>query len=121
MAPRFAASSRFFCEKGFTLIEVVIALAVISISMAAMINGVGKNITNASYLREKTLAHWVASNKIVEIQLSDAVLDTREKNGESKMAGINWEWNVSIGNTDIEGIKRVTVKVRREDGAEQLA
>jgi len=121
MTPKFATPSCFLYEKGFTLIEVIIALAVISISMAAVINGVGKNVTNADYLRERTLAHWVASNKIVEIQLSDSVLDTREKKGESELAGRNWEWSVNISNTDIGVIKRVTVEVRREDEEQVLA
>jgi len=112
MTPKFATPSCFLYEKGFTLIEVIIALAVISISMAAVINGVGKNVTNADYLRERTLAHWVASNK---------VLDTREKKGESELAGRNWEWSVNISNTDIGVIKRVTVEVRREDEEQVLA
>ncbi len=106
---------------GFTLIEVVIALAVISISMAAVINGVGKNISNASYLREKTLAQWVASNKITEIQLSDAALDDSDTNGESELAGRSWEWNITVSDTDVEVIKRVVVEVGPEDSEETLA
>ncbi len=106
---------------GFTLIEVVIALAVISISMAAVINGVGKNISNASYLREKTLAQWVASNKITEIQLSDAALDDSDTNGESELAGRSWEWNITVSDTDVEVIKRVVVEVGPEDSEEILA
>ncbi len=110
------SSSHFYREKGFTLIEVIIALAVIAISMAAAINGVGKNINNASYLREKTLAHWVASNKVAEIQLSDVALDASEKKGEETLANLRWEWTVKIDETDIQNIKRLTVEVRREDG-----
>ncbi|MBL1294457.1 MAG: type II secretion system minor pseudopilin GspI [Thiotrichales bacterium] len=110
------SSSHFYREKGFTLIEVIIALAVIAISMAAAINGVGKNINNASYLREKTLAHWVASNKVAEIQLSDVALDASEKKGEETLANLRWEWTVKIDETDIKNIKRLTVEVRREDG-----
>ncbi|NOX27040.1 MAG: type II secretion system minor pseudopilin GspI [Gammaproteobacteria bacterium] len=110
------SSSHFYREKGFTLIEVIIALAVIAISMAAAINGVGKNINNASYLREKTLAHWVASNKVAEIQLSGVALDASEKKGEETLANLRWEWTVKIDETDIKDIKRLTVKVQREDG-----
>ncbi|MBL4852217.1 MAG: type II secretion system minor pseudopilin GspI [Gammaproteobacteria bacterium] len=113
--------SRFFREKGFTLIEVVIALAVISISMAAVINGVGKNINNASYLREKTLAHWVASNKVAEIQLSDIAIDASEQKGETTLAELRWQWNVKISDTDIGTIKRLTVEVQREESNEPLA
>jgi len=114
-------SPRVFREKGFTLIEVIIALAVIAISMGAVINGVGKNIKNASYLREKTLAHWVASNKVAEIQLSGIALDASEKKGEETLAELRWEWTVKISNTDIEAIKRLTVEVKREDANTALA
>ncbi len=113
--------SRFSHEKGFTLIEVIIALAVIAISMAAVINGVGKNVSNASYLREKTLAHWVALNKVVEIQLSDVAIDASEKKGETTLADLRWQWHVKISNTDIEAIKRLTIEIQREDGNEPLA
>lgn len=115
------SSLQGFKEKGFTLIEVIIALAVIAISMAAVINGVGKNISNASYLREKTLAHWVASNKVAEIQLSNVALDADEKSGEETLANLRWEWNVDIDDTDIEDIKRVTVAVQREGNDTPLA
>lgn len=115
------SSLQRFKEKGFTLIEVIIALAVIAISMAAVINGVGKNVSNASYLREKTLAHWVASNKVAEIQLSNIALDADEKSGEATLANLRWEWNVDIDDTDIQDIKRVTVSVQREGGDTPLA
>lgn len=119
--PKLKTLSRFSKEKGFTLIEVIIALAVIAISMAAVINGVGKNVSNASSLREKTLAHWVASNKVAEIQLSDVALDASEKKGEATLAELRWQWNVKISDTDIEAIKRLTVEVQRENTDTPLA
>ncbi len=108
-------------QRGFTLIEVVIALAVISISMAAVINGVGKNISNASYLRDKTMAQWVASNKVNEIYLDDAPLSRNEESGESELAGRTWEWTVDVDDTDVELIKRVEVEVGVKDSDAVLA
>lgn len=120
MIARFRPLSRRQ-HKGFTLIEVVIALAVIAISLAAVINGVGKNVSNAAYLRDKTLAHWVALNKVAEIQLIETELEVSDKSGKSELAERNWEWSVNISNTEIETIKRLVVKVRPEDEEGDLA
>ena len=54
--------------RGFTLIEVLIALAVLAIALSAVIKGVSANANNAAHLRDRMLAHWVAMNKVTELQ-----------------------------------------------------
>src|SRR5688572_7972969 len=56
-------------QRGFTLIEVVVALIVVSLGMLAVIETVGSTARNNGYLREKTIAHWVAMNKLTETRL----------------------------------------------------
>ena len=56
-------------SRGFTLIEVVVALIVVSLGMLAVIETVGSTARNSSYLRDKTIAHWVAMNKLTEVRL----------------------------------------------------
>ena len=59
--------SRLFREAGtnaggFTLVEVLVALSVIAIALAAVLKGASEGASSARYLRDKTLAHWVAMN-----------------------------------------------------------
>ena len=55
-------------QRGFTLLEVLVALAVVAIALGAGIKAAGSNIDNAAYLRDRTLAHWVAMNKLAEME-----------------------------------------------------
>src|SRR3569833_1152710 len=55
---------------GYTLIEILVALAIIATAVAAVVAGVSGYVNNAAYLRDRTVAQWVVSNKIAEMQLA---------------------------------------------------
>ena len=60
------------CERrtrGFTLIEVLAALVIIGLGMLGVIQAVIQAANNGTYLREKTLAHWIAMNLVTERRL----------------------------------------------------
>ena len=52
--------------RGFTLIEVLAALVIVALGMLGVIQAVTQTARNGTYLREKTLAHWIAMNLITE-------------------------------------------------------
>jgi len=58
-----------FQSSGLTLIEVLIALAIISIAMTAVIKAVSQNIRTTAYLEEKTIAMWVAQEHLNEARI----------------------------------------------------
>ncbi len=98
-------------RRGFTLIEILVALAVIATAVAAVVTSVSAHVNNAAYLRERTLAHWVAMNKITEIQVSRAWPGAGNQRGEALMAGGNWAWEVAVSTTDDADVRRLDVKV----------
>jgi type II secretion system protein I len=51
---------------GFTLIEVLAALVIVALGMLGVIEAVTQTARNGTYMREKTLAHWIAMNVITE-------------------------------------------------------
>ena len=55
--------------RGFTLIEVLAALVIVALGMLGVIEAVTQSTRNGTYLREKTLAHWIALNVITEKRL----------------------------------------------------
>ena len=79
-------------QSGFTLIEVMVALTIIAISLGALISTSGTQARSATYLKQKTLAHWVAANELAQLDLDNTRLDLGEKRGSTKMANHEWYW-----------------------------
>lgn len=106
---------------GFTLIEVLIALAVLAIALAAVIDKTIESGANISYLRERTLAHWVAENKLAEMQATDEWRQGKET-GKSELAGREWQWQVEAIATPAPNLRRVVIRVfSGEDKSNSLA
>ena len=99
---------------GFTLIEVVVALAVITIGLAAVIKSVGIVTKNTAQLNERTIAMWVAQNAMAEFELDIEGDADKETKGTEEMAGVEWHWEKKLENTEDPDIKRVEIQVRRD-------
>lgn len=106
----------FLLEKdnGFTLLELLVALSILSIVALAALNNNSSMISNASYLRDKTFAHWVAMNKSAELRLAgQLVVDDGEK-GTTVMADRRWKWQVKGKATPDPDIQLVNIEVLAE-------
>lgn len=114
-------SSRVSGARGFTLIEVLIALAVLVISMVALIQAGGTRADHVGYLRDRTLATWVASDRITALRLEEDWPGIGTRTGEYEMARRTWLWTAEISETPEPAIRRVEVAVRLEEDAEPLA
>ena len=107
---------------GFTLVEILVALAILAIAVAAVVTAVSGNVSNAAYLRERTLAHWVAMNKVAELQVDGDWPSPGTKHGESLMAAQEWSWQVTVSTTDDADVRRLDVNVYADkDGNDTLA
>ena len=104
---------------GFTLIEVMIALLVIALGVAAVINTTSESGWKSSQLRQKTLASWVAQNQIAEFRARRVWNNATRHSGEVEMAGATWEWELRITATDDPDLRRLDVDVYLADD-EQL-
>jgi general secretion pathway protein I len=100
--------------RGFTLIEVLIALAVIAVAMGALISGMARYADNAAYLQEKTLGLWVAHNRLTELDLEPKWPDVGKSDGEAEMAGITWRWHATVAETPDPQVRRVDIRVQAE-------
>ncbi len=99
--------------RGFSLIEVVIALAVLAIALSALIDSASNATANTVSLRDKTLAHWVAMNKMAEVRLAGKWPDTGIKKSKEKLADREWEVESTISGTPEPSIRRIDVRVRQ--------
>ncbi len=98
-------------RRGFTLIEVLAALVIVALGMMGVIQAVTQTVGNSAYLRDKTLAHWVAMNRLTEIRLAAGPPDMDETSGEVDYAGQRWRWHVEVTQTQVQSMRRIDVRV----------
>jgi general secretion pathway protein I len=96
---------------GFTLLEVLIALAVIALSMGAIIKATGDYTNNQSYLRDRTMAMWVARNVLVQFQVDKEWPRVGERKGTQEMGNREWRWLAVTSQTDETELRRLDVEV----------
>jgi general secretion pathway protein I len=106
---------------GFTLIEVMVALMVVALGMTAVIQAVGDTASNSSYLREKTIAHWIAMNKLTEVRLLPTAPKIAKTSDDIEMAGRNWRWTMDVQATPVETVRRIDVTVRAKEAGEKTS
>lgn len=106
---------------GFTLIEVLAALVIVALGMLGVIQAVTQTARNGVYLREKTLAHWIALNAITERRLLPAPPAVGESSDEVEFAGQRWRWSMRVSQTEVESLRRMDVSVRAADRPDDQA
>jgi general secretion pathway protein I len=108
--PRNTAPAR-----GFTLIEVLVALVIVAFGVGAVLAALSSSALNVSALREKTLAQWVALNRVADTRLNLQAPQTGTTEGDVKnFANGDWHWQqIVTAMEQIPGLMQITVKVRR--------
>lgn len=102
---------------GFTLIEVMVAVVVISVSISALLFQMMSAVDNAAYLRDKTIAQWVAMNQLELAYLENAHsnnLPQRELRGSEQMAGREWYWRLKPVKTAADNFLQLDISVSLE-------
>jgi general secretion pathway protein I len=94
---------------------VLAALVIVSLGMLGVIQAVSQTVSNSGYLRDKTLAHWVAMNRVTEARLQSSAPPVEETSGEVDMAGQRWRWTMNVAKTAVENVRRIDVKVARAE------
>ncbi len=102
-------------SRGFTLIEVLVALAIVTIGMAAVMEALTSSARTAIYLQDKTFAEWVALNRMETVRLTGSPPAAGTSNDTLEYAGTNWEWQQKVTATRIPGMVQIEVDVRPAD------
>jgi len=97
---------------GFTLIEVMIALAVFSIAVVALLGAASNNARNIGHLESKMFANWVASNQLVEASLEEKWPPKNNLKGEVELAGRTWFWKQKAIKTTDKDMRAIVTEVR---------
>lgn len=97
--------------KGFTLIEVMVALAIVALSLTAVAASMVQMIDAANTMRDRTYASWIAQNKITEIRLAADAPVVSATSGEVDYANTTWEWRAVVTESGVEDLFRIDVSV----------
>lgn len=104
--------------RGFTLIEVMVALLVIALGVGALLTTLVSAADTSAYLRDKSFAQWIALNRISELRLSTGRQQPGVTRDTVQFAGSTWQFEQSIADAGIGGLLRVDVRVARVDDTE---
>lgn len=107
--------------RGFTLVEVMVALAIVAIALPAVLMALYQQVDDTAYLRDKSLAAMVAANRLAEMRLvigSTRTLAAGKDNGMETMADRDWHWWVETKATEqVPLFYRVEIKVSLSEDA----
>lgn len=104
--------------RGFTLVEVMVALAVVAIALPALLLALSQHVDGTGYLRDKSLAQMVAANKLEQLRiLSQATRDLLKgsDSGVSTMADREWYWWLDSQPTEATNFYRVQIDVAADE------
>lgn len=96
---------------GFTLIEVMVALAIVSIALLAALRAAGQGTGNVGELRARMLAGWVAENLLAEHRARGDWLALGIQRGTQYQAGIEFRWREEVTSMPSPAFRRIDVFV----------
>lgn len=99
-------------QRGFTLIEVMVALVIVSIALAALTRSMGLTVNNQGALENRVIATWVAQDELVKLQVMPQ--SRPEQRVLVKAFNRNWLTELSTEDTLIPSIKKATMTVTLE-------
>ena len=103
-------------NQGFTLIEIIIAMAIVAIAVMTIANAMNQHTQVASELEKRIVASWVAANVAAETR--HAAKSERIKIGTSSdiidMGGHKWRASSHITRTDVDEVYLLKVEVKDE-------
>jgi general secretion pathway protein I len=105
-------------DAGFTLLEILVALAVLALSLGALIGATSNQARNTAFLVDRTLAQWVAANAVADHRLEGRWDAPGSRRGRSTLGDREWHWTAVTAATDDPDLRRLEVAVRRSAEAD---
>ncbi len=114
--------------RGFTLLEILVALMVVSLALGAVIQTVGSYTKNQANLRDRVFAQWVARNQLATTQIAADWPSVGQKKGEidfpEDVSGVKnraWRWVMQVTQSPEQDMRRLDIEVYRADGDDEAA
>lgn len=106
--------------RGFTLLEVLVAVSIVGLSLAAVVATMGQMIDSGNAMRERTYAAWIAQNRITEIRVRPVLPEVGNSTGTVEYANTEWTWRAVIAETGVTDLYRIDVSVSLADDGDPI-
>jgi general secretion pathway protein I len=97
--------------RGFTLIEILVALAIVAVALAAGMRAIAQSTDGATALKQRTLALWVAQNRLAAAQLEPELPALGERAGTARQAGTTLVYRETISGTPNPSFRKIEIVV----------
>jgi general secretion pathway protein I len=107
-------------SKGFTLVEVMVALMIVAMALPALVILVMSQVDGAAHIRNKTYGMWIAENELTRLTLlnNKALFPTyklaEKDSGKTEMMGLQWQWQfetVPAEEIPVKGIVKLDLDI----------
>ena len=102
-------------RRGFTLVEILVALAIVAVALAAGMRALTQAADGATALKARTLALWVAQNVLARAELAYPTPRPGETSGEETQASARFVWHATITPTPNPAFRRIDIVVSAPD------
>lgn len=107
-------------QSGFTLLEIMVALAIVGFLIMGYLRSVSQSITVIDLAESRTFAHWIALNQLTEMRLQPSVPEVGESDGEVEFDDKLWRWEARVSESGVENLYRVDIDVRFDDAPDDI-
>jgi general secretion pathway protein I len=97
--------------RGFTLVEILVALTIVAVALAAGMRALAQSSDAATLLKQRTLALWVAQNRLALAQLANPWPALGLRAGDAQQAGRTFVWQESVDGTPNPGFRKIEITV----------
>lgn len=105
---------------GFTLVEILVALAIVAIALAAGMRALAQATDTASALKARTLALWVAQNRLAAAQVATPWPALGGATGEATQAGVAFVWQARVSTTPNPAFRMIEITVAEPHAADYV-
>lgn len=99
---------------GFTLIEMLLALAIFAYAASSILAVLGQTAKNLSEIETMTFASWIANDRLMELQVDTTWPPKDKEKGERELAGQKWFWQQKVEKTESPDLRKVEVEIRTD-------